>query len=311
MPIVYALDTTGVALANKVVGEQHTLTPSTNIHNLMVPTYAPFFADGFSISYRDLSNTVRTLVLGVDYYFTHQFVGATRAIGKPVYGSVELLNKNITGVGTLVYQTLGGQWAASANAINSALSDILRNPRTTTWEMVANVPEVFPPVPHPWDLQDLVGQSDLIASIGQISSAIAGKANGGTNITLPAFYPSKEKVGLSNVDNFKTATDVEAVAGTSPTRFISPRGVKLLVDQAIATYDQSRTARYSSAVLPGSGSYSGGDYVSCTDNTVRTWAGTPAGLVGAHYIVKGWFRLTTGATHVLGTDWAEDRSLTA
>lgn len=307
MPTVYALDTTGVALANKVTGEQHALTASTNIYNVVVPNNTPFYSQGFSISYRDLAGVTRTLVEGIDYYFSHMFVGASRAIGKPVYGSITLLDMNITGVGTFVYQTLGGTWAANTTTINTVLSDILRNPRTTTWEMVANVPTVFPPVTHNWDLVDMVGETELVNAINLISAAIAAKSATNLNVTLPAFYPSREKVGLSNVDNFKTATDSEASAASSATRFMTPRGVSFAISAALAAYESARKASFTSATLPTVGSYQPNDYVICTDKTKRTWSGTPANLVGAQYIVRGWLRATNTLTHVLNTDWFEDR----
>lgn len=52
----------------------------------------------------------------------------------------------------------------------------------------------------------------------------------------------------------------------------------------------------SSAAMPTSGSYTQGDYV---ENR------TPS-KDGNSMILKGWIRLTTGAAHVLGTDWGRD-----
>jgi hypothetical protein len=309
MPI-YALDTTGSASANRITGEQIILTPSVNRYNVIVPAYSPFYAQGLSISYRDLAGATRTLVEGQDYNFTHAFVGASRATGRPIYGSIELLNLGISGVATLVYQTLGGPWTATPNQISDTLSDVLRNPRTTTWEVVANVPQVFPPVPHPWDTQDLVGQSDLVAVIAQVAAAIAARSSDAININLPAFYPTKARVGLGNVDNFKTVTDAQAVAGSSATVFMTPRGVALYVSAALSSYEATRAAKYRSATMPAAGAFTTGDYVECTDLTRRTVTGSAiTALNGASYLTKGWKRMTTSSTHVLGTDWIEDKML--
>jgi hypothetical protein len=310
MPI-YNFDSTGTAVANRITGEQKALTPTNNIYNLIVPTYSPFYAQGLSISYRDTANNVRTLVEGQDYILTHQYIGASRAIGKPVYGSIELLNLSITGVATLVYQTLGGEWAITPNQLTGVLGDILRNPRTTTWEVVANVPTVFPPVPHAWDNIDMVGEAEIVAAINAVAAAIAAKVNQGTTVNLPAFYPSKEKVGLGNVDNYKTATDAESLAGSSSTRFMSPRGVALYVAAAILSYEQQRSARLRSATVPTTGTYTAGDFVECTDLTLRTWGLVPESHTGVRYLLRGWRRMTTSATHVLGTDWIEDRCVLA
>lgn len=308
MPI-YVFDSTGTAVANRITGEQKALTPSNNIYNLIVPTYSPFYAEGLSISYRDTANTVRTLVEGQDYILTHQFIGASRAIGKPVYGSIELLNLSITGVATLVYQTLGGEWAITPNQLAGILGDILRNPRTTTWEVVANVPTVFPPVPHAWDLVDMVGEAEIVAAIQAVAAAIAAKTSQGMTVNLPAFYPSKEKVGLGNLDNYKTASDAEATAGSSATRFMTPRGVALYVAAALTAYEQQRSLRLRAAVMPTTGTYTTGDYVECTDVTIRIWGPIPESHTGVRYLLRGWKRLTTGTAHVLGVDWIEDRTV--
>ncbi|UAW07791.1 hypothetical protein PVJ1_00057 [Psychrobacillus phage PVJ1] len=60
--------------------------------------------------------------------------------------------------------------------------------------------------------------------------------------------------------------------------------------------------RTESNVIPTSGYYVKGDYI---ENTNPNILGTSPNK----YIVNGWKRLTTGTTHVLNTDWVEDRGL--
>ncbi|MGL4231448.1 MAG: hypothetical protein ACRCWJ_08780 [Casimicrobium sp.] len=55
--------------------------------------------------------------------------------------------------------------------------------------------------------------------------------------------------------------------------------------------------------VPTAGEYARDDYVPKKN---RTETGAP----GAKYVVKGWIRLTNSTTHILGTDWVEDRALT-
>ena len=64
------------------------------------------------------------------------------------------------------------------------------------------------------------------------------------------------------------------------------------------------------SAMPSSGTYEQGDYVRNTAPVINTWSGGFAGLAGAKYITRGWMRITTGASHVLNTDWVEDRALT-
>ncbi|MCP1154173.1 hypothetical protein NKS27_17420 [Peribacillus frigoritolerans] len=58
-----------------------------------------------------------------------------------------------------------------------------------------------------------------------------------------------------------------------------------------------------SSTLPIAGTYTTGDYV-------EKLGITEIGTVGAKYSVYGWKRVTTGNTHVLNTDWFEDRRFT-
>ena len=57
---------------------------------------------------------------------------------------------------------------------------------------------------------------------------------------------------------------------------------------------------YFNTAMPTSGTFTQGDY--CR-NTVPTIQGTAPN----RYIVKGWYRLTTGSSNVLNTDWWEER----
>jgi Pectate lyase superfamily protein len=68
--------------------------------------------------------------------------------------------------------------------------------------------------------------------------------------------------------------------------------------------DNSRArVRSYGSTMPSGGSWMKGDYV---ENTNITLQGTSPNK----YVVKGWLRATTGNTHVLNTDWFEDRALT-
>lgn len=175
MPLVtpYPFDPTGLVLSNKVTGEQQILSPMNfQDYNFVVPTFAPFFADGVVVSHKALDNTVTPLVEGIDYYFTHWFVAASRACSKPIYGSISLLNLELTGTLTLAYQTLGGEWTIDETKIAQILADHLHNPRTTSWDNVSGVPLIFPVIDHEWDLQDMVGLSEVIPALQAIEAAI-------------------------------------------------------------------------------------------------------------------------------------------
>ena len=85
-------------------------------------------------------------------------------------------------------------------------------------------------------------------------------------------------------------------------------GVALKINNKV-TFSEDGTITYAgrstsfAAAMPTTGSYTAGDYVR---NTVPALTGT----AGAQYVIKGWVRLTTGSTHTLNADWAQDRALT-
>jgi hypothetical protein len=305
MATTYALDPTGLLGANLVTGEQQVLTGSNNQnYYFIVPKASPFFGNTLSISFRGTNNQIRTLVEGIDYYLGFEFIGATRACGKPIYGGICWMDLTLTGTVTLRYQTLGGEWTVDTSAINTVLSDTLRNPRTASWEQVFNVPKLFPPIDHAWDLVDMVGMSDVVSSLDEIATAIANSTAAPAKVY--GLYTNKEQAGVGNLDNFKTATDQESVQGVSPSRYMTPRAVKLYVDNALATFIDTNLKKYKSGGMPTAGVWRAGDYVHNTLPSIQYWMGAPAAMTGVKYIVKGWYRLTSGAGNTLNRDWYED-----
>lgn len=176
MPIdnsVYPFDPTGSLASNKIVGEQHIITPvNYRDYNFIVPKLAPYFATNIQLSYKNINGQTVPLVENVDYYFTHWFISASRACSKPIYGSITLLNNTLSGVLTLNYQTLGGDWNIDEQLIAQILADTLHNPRRTSWDSVSEMPYAFPVIDHAWDLVDMVGMSDVVDALEDIKNAI-------------------------------------------------------------------------------------------------------------------------------------------
>lgn len=175
----YPFDPTGIKASNLVKGE---LQPLSGVgdrdYYTVIPNAAPFYADSFTCSLKDLQGRTIPLVEGVDYYLTHFFMGASRATAKPVYGSLTFLNTSLKG--TLIlnpYQCVGGDWMVDSNKIAEILANQAFNPREISWEQVAGYPTIFPPVPHEWNLIDMVGQSDMLAALDRICDAILQKAS--------------------------------------------------------------------------------------------------------------------------------------
>lgn len=223
----YPFDPTGTMLANRIPGEQQIISPP-NFRDFyfIIPKAAPFFGEGLTITIKDLENRTKPLVEGVDYYLTHRFISASRATAKPIYGSITFLDKELAGVVTITYQTLGGIWTLSEDKILEILSNTVRNPRITSWDSIAEMPINFPVIDHEWDLVDMVGASGVVEAIGKITAAL--NSSGGNAITEHIANKSnphdvnKTQVGLGLVQNFAVASDSESQAGTINTAYMTP-----------------------------------------------------------------------------------------
>jgi hypothetical protein len=216
MPI-YALDTTGLNLANRVSSEQHTLSEvQSNNSGLIIPYYAPFYVDNLVVS-KFINGNIVTLDEGVDYNLVLPFIGASRSIGKMLYGGIAFTNFT-EGTPMITYQTLGGSWVADPSYVLNQLATLLYNPRVVTWDVVTNVQQTFPSINHSLAISDTYGYEDLISTVEQLSQAIINKP-----------VPSKAMIGLGNVPNWLSATDSEVISGIETDKFISLRQLVLLL----------------------------------------------------------------------------------
>lgn len=236
MATAYPFDPTGTSLANRVSAEQHVITAQNyRDYNYFIPKFAPFFERDFQLTLTLPSGTVRHLVYGVDYYFSNQFRDASLACAMPVYGSISFLDTDTFGIVNVSYNTVGDIWTLSADEILRILAEEMRNPRTTTWEQITDLPKRFPVVDHEWDLVDMTGGKDVVASIDRIVDAIASAGGGDVsahiNDTNNPHQVTKAQVGLDKVPNYAVATTAQAQQGTSNSLFMTP----LRVAEAVAS----------------------------------------------------------------------------
>lgn len=188
----YPFDPTGKKVSNKIVGEQQVLTASNyRDFHFIVPKLAPFFADSLRITFKDTQGNVRVLSPGVDYLLTHWFIAASRACAAPIYGSISFLDLQLVGTITMDYQTVGDIWVQDSASIAKILGDRLHNPRTTAWDQVVDLPFSFPVIDHEWDLDDLVGMSDVTAKLTDIANAVRTDQISGFAAHVAARNPHK------------------------------------------------------------------------------------------------------------------------
>lgn len=242
---VYPFDPTGSLTSNVIPNERHVLSGVTSREfNFIVPTFAPFFRNNLRIRHLGLG---RDLVEGVDYHLTHWFHAASHGVGRPVYGSITYLDRSLTGVVELRYQTIGGDWVYDENTVLELMSNRLMNPRITTWEQVVDLPFQFPVIDHEWNLDDMTGGKDIVEKLEGITAAInaANDANGTSHVgdTNNPHRVTKLQVGLGAVENYPTANIAEAVSGLSNELYMTPVRVRNFVENYVNPLVEIHTLR--------------------------------------------------------------------
>jgi hypothetical protein len=227
MATVYPFDPSGTSPVNRISNEQQVITAQNfRDYHYVIPKFAPFFEDNFTIKLQYPSGATRNLVYGVDYYFSNQFLDASKACAKPIYGSISFLDTDTAGILSISYNTVGGMWNIDVSEITRILAEEMRNPRTTTWEQITNLPVRFPVVDHEWDLVDMVGAKDIVTALGDIRTAVLTTNGGGLGDHLTDYSNphrvTKAQVGLSSVLNYAVATQQDAQLGTSNTLYMTP-----------------------------------------------------------------------------------------
>lgn len=231
--VSYPFDPTGILASNRILDEQHAVTEN-NFRDFyfIVPKFGPFFSKNISVvhSYQGVS---RTLVENVDYYCALMFIGATRSTTKPIYGAITLNNLNTSGIISISYNTLGAEWVVDDQFVIEQIAEKAYNPRTVSWEHIVDLPSVFPPIPHAWDLVDLVGQTEIVGELANIEAAILTNATNQWNTHTTLFNNphnvTKVQLGLGNVGNWTIATNQEMALETSNDSLVTPKnlGVKI------------------------------------------------------------------------------------
>jgi len=238
-------DPTGSAATNRITNEQHVVNPlSYRENNFIVPKMAPFFIPDVGtpmpVRFVDNDGNSRLMVLGQDYYFGFKFYTASRAVGRPVYGGIVLLDNTL--VGTIVidrYQSIGGNWTLSTQEYLELIADRLHNPKIVMWESVVDIPVYFEPVDHDWRILDMVGMGDVSQKLITIEEAIRQSSTGSINEHIlnreNPHEVTKDQVLLGLVRNLTTATQAIAQAGTSDDYYMTPlRTRQAIASQALA-----------------------------------------------------------------------------
>lgn len=246
----YPFDPTGQLASNLIPAEQQILTAQNyQDYHFIVPDFAPYFTESLVVTYQDTDGNVKILTEGVDYICTHIFHDASLACATPIAGSISFYNTMLTGVVQLKYQTVGGIWVIDTTAIAAILADRLHNPRITTWEQVTEQPVTFPVIDHEWNLVDLVGMSDVVTALNDISNMLAQTGSTGLAVheadhNNPHLVTAAQ-VGLGLVQNLGLASISDAQAGVRSDVYMTPAtvaaAISVIPSAGLATHEADHT----------------------------------------------------------------------
>lgn len=236
--VSYPFDTTGTAPSNLVKDELHTLTEVNSApYRILIPNCAPFYLENLVLEHVDQLGVAREMQEGVDFYFVLPYVAAFRSVGRPVYGGMAMLSDLPQGTMRIkTYQTVGGPWIADRFYVYEQLLSSQYNKRTTYWDLITNVQELFPPTEHQQSIGDVEGHKDLLAALGTITQALLAAPNS----IPPAFMAhlaskgnvhelSKTDLGLGNVANLPMATDMEVMNREPVDKYVTLKQILMLL----------------------------------------------------------------------------------
>jgi hypothetical protein len=222
---LYPFDSTGSASTNLIVNETHDLTElvigptkiNKHKYQILLPTYTPFYSNKFMLKHMSGSGTLKDLVKDTDYRLILPYLAATKSIALDIFGGVELLNPITGGTLKMYYQTLGGDWIASADHVISRINEKARfSPNYTVWDILTDRTDVFPVINHDYSTDFINGHDELLAAINNIVPEIY-KGHGNSLIDIEHFIDinnphkvTKTQIGLSDVVDYPPLTLVEA-----------------------------------------------------------------------------------------------------
>lgn len=216
--VTYPLDTTGISPTNLVRDEPHVLTEINDAtYRIIIPDFAPFYQDNFSLRYIDNVGGVTPLVKGVDFDFCLPYMDASRAIGKYMFGGITIHNAYVQGHLLVDYQTLGAEWVADKNYALEQLVSHNYNPRVVYWDQLTNVQQTFPPTSHAQDYDTIYGQKSVIEAIDKLIEAILQGPNPGNQYishilsTGNVHNLTAADLGLAETPNIPLARDEELI----------------------------------------------------------------------------------------------------
>lgn len=168
LPVTYPLDLTGNSPDNYIQGEPHTLTHNRTIR-VIVPTYGGFFSESMIVT--DMANN-QLLNRATDFQCVELYEVPTAKSGKEVCGLVLVTNPAVSDNVQISYQSVGGPYSNSPEALLSIANALELDNRPISWPAILGKPSGFPPSQHLHDVGDVYGFEYLVHVLERIRQAI-------------------------------------------------------------------------------------------------------------------------------------------
>lgn len=228
--VTYPLDPTGEAVSNRVGPERHTLTSKDwSEFNIIIPKATPFFQPKEGELKLTHYPSGKVLTRGKDWVEGWYFRSAADRIGRHLFGCIVMIDPRMSGeIEIDKYQTLGGEYTLNKQQLEAILAQQLFNPFRRYWEVIANLPQIFPPLDHGHPVDDMTGLPEFIKALNGIENAIIAMSEGGD---LPAHlndfnnphHVTALHVKLEKLMNWAIATLADIRVGSmNPQAYMNP-----------------------------------------------------------------------------------------
>ncbi|QBZ70662.1 putative tail fiber protein [Edwardsiella phage pEt-SU] len=221
-------------VSNRVVDEPAHISGTGNL--IIVPRNGPFFTRNFKIK---LKATGRELSMAAgEYSFVHPFGSFIENYSRLVYGAVLVKGVSSPTDYVIEYDTIGGNFVLDDIAYAEAVANTLTAARTIDWSELVNLPDVWPPDPHPHPASDTMNYGDLIVwmqsyldAITDTNSSVTWKQQFEAHLEADlqnAHKAQPSDIGFDNLKDWPMCTE-EDLQGQSTEVLMNVWGVKELI----------------------------------------------------------------------------------
>lgn len=239
----WPLDPTGLAPSNLIPAEIKNLSPvNGGDFYFFIPDATPYHENSMKIVH---VATGRSLTKNVDWEPSHPFEAASDSYEQlPIFGSVTILDRSLSGSFRIEYQTLGGEFTLDEQAILELLQNTMADPRTTTWDSVINRPAVYDPNGHLHHVTDTGSYEAMVAAFQSIAQALRDTSAAAMDLFRQHIddlnnphQTNLMKLGIQRFAEVYKATMEIALLGEDDKDFMTAALVKAAITQSLAGFE--------------------------------------------------------------------------